>query len=310
MSRFGRVAVLYGGWSDEREVSLQSGAAVFAALQRQGVEAELIDVKTPADVLALGHAGFDRAFIALHGRGGEDGRTQAVLEFLGIPYTGSGVAASALAMDKLRSKQVWQSAGLPTPPYRILRSGDEAKAAAVELGLPLFVKPCREGSSVGLSKVQTAELMPAAFDAARAQDELVIAELGIAGGEYTAAIVNGQALPLIQIVPATEYYDYAAKYELDSTQYRVPEELGESRMRELQTLCLQAYQALGCRGWGRVDFMLDEKGEAWLLEANTSPGMTSHSLVPMAAAANGMNFDALVLAVLEPTLNASSEGSL
>lgn len=299
MSRLGRVAVLYGGWSDERAVSLQSGAAVFAALDRQGVEAALLDVKTPEDVLALREANFDCAFIALHGRGGEDGRTQAVLEFLGIPYTGSGVAASALAMDKLRSKQVWQAAALPTPSYRILQNEKDAQAAVAELGLPLFVKPCREGSSVGLSKVSVAEQMPSAYATAAAQDALVIAESGIAGGEFTAAIVGGQALPLIQIVPATDYYDYAAKYELDSTQYRVPEDLGEGPMRELQQMCVRAYDALGCEGWGRVDFMLDADGRPWLLEANTAPGMTSHSLVPMAAAAAGIGFDALVLAILD-----------
>ncbi len=305
MSRFGRVAVLYGGWSDERAVSLDSGAAVHAALQSQGVDAHLVDA-TPARILGLRDAGFERAFIALHGRGGEDGQTQAVLDFLAIPYTGSGVAASALAMDKLRTKQIWAACGLPTPPYRILRSAEDAQRAVDDLGLPFFVKPAREGSSVGLSKVSEASAAVAAYELARQQDDLVVAEAGINGPEFTAAIVGQTSLPLIQIIPATEYYDYAAKYELDSTQYGVPENLGEASMAALQGLALQAYDALGCSGWGRVDFMLDEHGKPWLLEANTAPGMTSHSLVPMAAKAAGMDFSDLVIAILEQTLGGAA----
>ncbi len=305
MSRFGRVAVLYGGWSDERAVSLDSGAAVHAALCEQGVDAHLVDA-TPARILGLREAGFERVFIALHGRGGEDGQTQAVLDFLGLPYTGSGVAASALAMDKLRTKQIWSASGLPTPAFRILRNTDDAQRAVKELGLPFFVKPAREGSSVGLTKVSAAADAAASFKRAVAQDDLVVAEAGVNGPEFTAAIVGGSVLPLIQIIPATEFYDYAAKYELDSTQYRVPTDLGEATMAGLQGLALQAYDALGCSGWGRVDFMLDDAGKPWLLEANTSPGMTSHSLVPMAAKAAGMSFGDLVVAILEQTLEVRS----
>lgn len=298
MSDLGRVAVLYGGWSEERAVSLDSGAAVHAGLLEAGVDAVLVDT-TPQRLLALGAEGFDRAFIVLHGRGGEDGHAQAALELQGLPYTGSGVAASALAMDKLRSKRVWQGAGLPTPPYRILRSAAEAQDAVEALGLPLFVKPCREGSSIGLSRVDAAADMVAAYEQARAGDPLVIAEAAVLGGEYTCAILGGTPLPLLKIEPATPFYDYEAKYTLDSTVYRVPEELGAARMAELQALCQQAFEALGCEGWGRVDFLLDAQGAPWLLEANTVPGMTSHSLVPKAAAAAGMDFPTLLRRILE-----------
>lgn len=301
MSQFGRVAVLYGGWSDERAVSLDSGAAVHAALCSRGIDAHLVDA-TPERILALREVGFDRAFIALHGRGGEDGQTQAVLDYLGLPYTGSGFAASALAMDKLHTKQVWSAAGLPTPAYRTLASDDDAKLAVEALGLPFFVKPAREGSSVGLSKVSEANAAVTAYQRAAAQDDVVVAEAAVAGPELTAAILNGVALPLIQITSVTEFYDYAAKYELDSTEYAVPEHLGAARMGQLQALALKAYNALGCRAWGRVDFMLDADGEPWLLEANTSPGMTSHSLVPMAAKAAGLDFADLVVAILQQTL--------
>ncbi len=305
MSRFGRVAVLYGGWSDERAVSLDSGAAVHAALCSRGVDAHLVDA-TPERVLGLREAGYARVFIALHGRGGEDGQTQAVLDYLGLPYTGSGFAASALAMDKLRTKQVWSAAGLPTPAYRILSCEQDAEQVVETLGLPFFVKPAREGSSVGLSKVSVASAAVAAYQRAVAQDDVVVAEAGVSGPELTAAVLGEVALPLIQITPATEFYDYAAKYELDSTRYGVPEHLGSARMAELQALALRAYRALGCRGWGRVDFMLDADGQPWLLEANTSPGMTSHSLVPMAARAAGMDFADLVVAILEQTLEVAA----
>lgn len=305
MSRFGKVAVLYGGWSEERPVSLESGAAVHAALQRQGVDAHLVDA-TPERILNLPQQGFERVFIALHGRGGEDGRTQAALEFMGLPYTGSDVGSSALAMDKWRTKLVWQARGLPTPAYRRLQNAQDAEEAVAALGLPLFVKPAREGSSIGLSKVSRAEDMGAAFERALQGDSLVIAERGIQGGEYTAAMLAGQPLPLIQILPATEFYDYAAKYTLDSTRYQVPEDLGAARTAELQALCMDAFAALGCSGWGRVDFMLDADGQPWLLEANTAPGMTSHSLVPMAARAAGLSFEALVLRILETTLEGAA----
>lgn len=302
MSRFGKVAVLYGGWSDERAVSLDSGASVHAALLASQVDATLIDA-SPERILRLRDEGYDRVFIALHGRGGEDGQTQAVLDLLGLPYTGSGMAASAVAMDKLLTKQIWQACGLPTPAYRVLHSVDDAHAAAADLGLPLFIKPAREGSSVGLSRVTTREDIPAAYARAARQDSRVLAEQGIeGGGEYTAALLGDQALPLIQIIPANAYYDYAAKYELDTTQYRVPEDLGAERTQALQSLAQQAFTALDGHGWGRIDLLLDTQQQPWLIEANMSPGMTSHSLVPMAAKAAGLDFTALVLAILEQTL--------
>lgn len=300
-SRFGKVAVLYGGWSDERSVSLDSGAAVHSALVSQGVDAVLVDA-SPESVLGLKQAGFDRAFVALHGRGGEDGQVQAVLELLGLPYTGSGMAASAIAMDKLLTKRVWKAAGLPTPNFRAVGTLPEARLALAELGMPLFMKPAREGSSVGLSRVADVADLEAAFSAAQAQDSCVLMEAGITGREFTAAILGDRPLPLIQIIPANAYYDYAAKYELDTTRYEVPNDLRDTQVSELQTMALRAFKELGCSGWGRVDFMLDSSQKPWLLEANTSPGMTSHSLVPMAAKAAGMSFEELVVGILEQTL--------
>ncbi len=298
MSNFGKVAVLFGGRSAEREVSLKSGAAVLAALQRSGVDAHAFD---PAlrELQALRDEGFDRAFIALHGRFGEDGTVQGALELLGIPYTGSGVLASALAMDKWRSKLVWHAAGLPIPDYELLDENSDFAAVAARLGLPLFVKPANEGSSVGVSKVKRAEDLRAAYQAAAKHDKLVLAERFIGGGEFTASIVGNQALPVIKIEPANEFYDYEAKYLRDDTRYRCPCGLAPEQEAEMQRLALRGFALLGGRGWGRVDFLMDERGKPYLLEANTSPGMTDHSLVPMAARQAGMSFEQLVQRILE-----------
>jgi D-alanine-D-alanine ligase len=294
----GKVAVLFGGSSAEREVSLKSGAAVLAALQRSGVDAHAFD---PAvrNLQALRDEGFERVFIALHGRGGEDGTVQGALELLGIPYTGSGVLASALGMDKWRTKLVWQAAGLPVPPYTLLDADSDWSGVVQQLGLPLFVKPANEGSSVGISKVKTlADLAPAYREAAR-HDRLVIAESFVGGGEYTAAILGDRALPVIKIEPASEFYDYEAKYLRDDTHYLCPCGLSAEREAEIQQLAKQAFALIGGQGWGRVDFLMSEDGRPYLLEINTSPGMTDHSLVPMAARQVGISFEQLVLQVLE-----------
>lgn len=298
MRNFGKVAVLFGGRSAEREVSLKSGAAVLAALRRNGVDAHPFD---PAvrELQALRGEGFDRAFIALHGRFGEDGTVQGALELMGIPYTGSGVLASALAMDKWRSKLVWQAGGLPIPDFEMLNAGSDFDAVAAKLGLPLFVKPANEGSSVGVTKVKRKEDLRAAYEAAVKHDSLVIAERFIGGGEYTASIVGGKALPVIKIEPASEFYDYEAKYLRDDTRYLCPCGLPPAREAEMQRLALRGFELLGGRGWGRIDFLVDEQGTPYLLEANTSPGMTDHSLVPMAAKQAGMDFGQLVVAILE-----------
>ena len=296
MNRFGKVAVLFGGKSAEREVSLKSGAGVLAALQRQGVDAHAFDpAERPLDELRA----FDRAFIMLHGRYGEDGTIQVALELMGIPYTGSGVMASAVGMDKWRTKLLWRAVGLPIPEFVMLDENSDFAAVERQLGLPLFVKPACEGSSIGVSKVrQPGELQTAWREAAK-HDALVIAEQAILGGEYTVAILGEQVLPIIKIVPATDFYDYEAKYLRDDTQYLCPCGLPEAREMELRAQALEAFLALGCRGWGRVDFLMDDAGRAYLLEVNTSPGMTDHSLVPMAARVAGISYEQLVLLVLE-----------
>ncbi len=300
-SDFGRVAVLMGGWSAEREVSLKSGAAVLAALQARAVDAHPIDVG--ADVLTRLAAGrFDRAFIILHGRGGEDGVIQGALEVLGLPYTGSGVLASALGMDKWRSKLLWRSLDLPVPEWAVLDERSDFAAVERQLGLPLFVKPAREGSSVGISKVTREGGLATAYAKAAEHDSLVLAERYLGGGEYTVAILNGEVLPVVKIVPQAEFYDYEAKYLSDDTQYLCPSDLTAEQERELQQLALQAFHAVGCRGWGRIDILLDAAGKAYLLEANTLPGMTDHSLVPMAARAQGIEFEELVWRILAETL--------
>jgi D-alanine-D-alanine ligase len=302
MNNFGKVAVMYGGSSAERPVSLNSGAAVLAALQSRGVDARGFD---PAErpLAALLDEGFERVFIALHGRGGEDGSLQGALTLMNLPFTGSGVLASALAMDKWRSKLVWQALGLPIPDYAVLDANTDFAAAVEQLGLPLFVKPAREGSSIGIVKVKNAAELPAAYAEAARHDSLVLAERALTGGEYTVTILgageNAQALPPIRIVPATEFYDYDAKYFRDDTRYLCPSGLPPDQEARMRDLALRGYQALGCRGWARIDFLLDADGKPYLLEANTAPGMTSHSLAPMAARVAGLEFADLCVRILE-----------
>ncbi len=302
---FGRVAVLMGGTSSEREVSLDSGRNVLEALLRKGVDATPVD-GIPALVEALtGAAGrrYDRVFNILHGHrgGGEDGVLQGLLDALDVPYTGSGVLGSSLSMDKTRSKQVWMALGLPTPAYASLERGDDVAAAALKIGLPVIVKPACEGSSVGVSRCfKDADLAAAAELASRYAGPLLVEQL-IQGEEYTVGVLGTEALPSIRIVPAGDYYDYHAKYLAEDTQYICPGAAGATE-QELGSLALAAFFAVGCSGWGRVDFMRDRAGRPWLLEVNTAPGMTSHSLVPKAARQVGIGFDELVWRVLETSV--------
>jgi D-alanine-D-alanine ligase len=300
MSSFGKVAVLFGGTSAEREVSLNSGSRVLAALLGQGIDAHAYDpAEQPLDALK----GYDRAFIALHGRHGEDGTIQGALEVMHIPYTGSGVLASALAMDKFRTKLMWQAAGLPVPEYALLTADSDFNDVEDELGLPLFVKPAREGSSIGVTKVKAPGELKAAYQEAARHDSLVIAEKGVMGGEYTVGIVGDQVLPIIKIEPATDWYDYEAKYNRDDTRYLCPCGLSEAKEMEIRRQALEAFRMLGGRGWGRVDFLMDEMGNHYFLEVNTAPGMTDHSLVPMGARAAGLDYPGLVRQVLELAAN-------
>ncbi len=300
MNDFGKVAVLFGGTSAEREVSLNSGSRVLAALQGQGVDAHPFD---PADQPLDALKGYDRAFIALHGRHGEDGTIQGALEVMHIPYTGSGVLASALAMDKFRTKLMWQAAGLAVPEYALLTADSDFADVEEALGLPLFVKPAREGSSIGVIKVKTPGGLKAAYDEAARHDPLVIAEKGVMGGEYTVGIIGDQVLPIVKIEPATEFYDYEAKYNRDDTRYLCPCGLPEKKEMQIRKEALDAFRVLGGRGWGRVDFLMDEEGNHYFLEVNTAPGMTDHSLVPMAARIAGLDYPALVRRVLELAAN-------
>jgi len=293
--KFGKVAVLMGGTSAERPVSLKSGAGVLAALRRQGVDAHAFD---PADQPLDALKGYDRAFIALHGRYGEDGTIQGALDLMGIPFTGPGVMASAVGMDKFRTKLIWQAVGLPVPEYAMLSADANFTEVEEQLGLPLFVKPVREGSSIGVSMVTREGGLRAAWQEAARHDSLVIAESGVMGGEYTVAIVGDQALPVIKIEPATGFYDYDAKYLRDDTRYLCPCGLPKDKEAEVQAGALKAFEVLGGKGWGRVDFLMDQEGRHYFLEVNTSPGMTDHSLVPMAARVAGMDYDELVLKVL------------
>lgn len=300
---FGRVAVLFGGKSAEREVSLKSGNAVLSALQAAGVDAFGIDVGD--DFLQrLGSEKIDRAFIVLHGRGGEDGSMQGLLECAGIPYTGSGILASALAMDKLRTKRVWLSLGLPTPNHAVLASEADCHAAATELGFPLIVKPAHEGSSIGMAKVESLDALIAAWQDAARYDSQVLVEQWIAGPEYTIAVLRGEVLPPIGLGTPHTFYDYEAKYLADDTQYRIPCGLSAEKEAELKDLTARACEAVGTQGWARADVMQDANGQFWLLEVNTVPGMTDHSLVPMAARAAGLDFQQLVLAILADSVEA------
>jgi D-alanine-D-alanine ligase len=299
---FGKVAVLMGGNSAEREVSLESGNAVLAALLRSGVNAHPYDTRD-LPVTGLLEGKFDRAFIALHGRGGEDGVIQGALQSLGIPYTGSGVLASALAMDKARTKHVWRSCGLPTPDFIVMDGTAEIARVADELGFPVMIKPVHEGSSCGVTKVKKVDELAGAVASAGALDTDVIAERWIQGTEYTAAILSGKVLPLIRLETPREFYDYEAKYLADSTRYVCPCGLAPDQEEQLSLLVLAAFNAIGATGWGRIDLFVDDAGKAWLIELNTVPGMTSHSLVPMAARQAGLEFDELVMTILESSLS-------
>lgn len=300
-----KVAVLLGGTSAERDVSLMSGEAVIAGLKQAGIDAHGVD---PRDfpVMRLKEEGYTKVFIALHGRGGEDGTLQGVLDFLQLPYTGSGVMASAITMDKWRSKLLWQGVGLPVAPYvwinrQQMEAGmDDALVARIaQLGMPLFVKPSSEGSSVGISRVNQPADLAAALEEAFRHDDDVLIEKFISGPEYTVGMLGEQILPSIRIQPASDFYDYEAKYISDDTEYFCPSGLSAEKEAELRELVLNAWRTLGCSGWGRVDVMMDGDGSFYLLEVNTSPGMTSHSLVPMAAKQAGMSFSQLVARILE-----------
>jgi D-alanine-D-alanine ligase len=294
---FGKVAVLMGGRSAERAVSLKSGERVLAALKAKGVDAHAFDPKERG-IEALVGEHFDRAFVILHGRYGEDGTIQGALELLSIPYTGSGVLASALAMDKWHAKLVWQSCGIPTPRSELLGRDSDMQAVATRLGLPLMVKPANEGSSIGMTKVKSARELPEAYTLAANYDRVVIAEAFVDGVELTAGILGDQALPLIKLETPREFYDYEAKYEAADTRYLIPCGLPPDAERIVQDEALFAFNTLGCSGWGRVDLMLDRSGKPYFLEVNTSPGMTDHSLVPMAARHAGLSFEDLCLRIL------------
>ena len=294
---FGRVAVLYGGTSAEREISLLSGAAVLAALQRRGVDAHGFDPGLRP--LAELEGGYTRAWIALHGPGGEDGSVQGALEFLGVPYTGSGVTGSAIGMDKLRTKRLAAAMSIPTPDFVVLRSAADLEVALQRLGLPMIVKPASQGSSVGMTRVEQASDLPAAWRAATQHEPVAFAEPWITGAEYTVAILQGQSLPAIRIEAPSGFYDYEAKYFRNDTRYLCPCGLAGAAEQQLATLALGAFEAGGAEGWGRADYMMTERGQPLLLEINTVPGMTDHSLVPMAARAAGIDFDELVWRVLE-----------
>ena len=309
MNKFGKVAVLFGGKSDEREVSLKSGAAVLAALLRQGVDAHAFD---PANQELSELKQYDRVMINLHGRYGEDGTIQGALELMGIPYTGSGVMASGLGMDKWRTKLLWKMLNIATPDFEVVEANSDFAAIEQKLGLPLFVKPANEGSSIGITKVKQKGELQAAYLLAAEADPLVIAEKFIGGGEYTVGIISDgegdfTALPIVRIVPKNEFYDYEAKYLRDDTEYLCPCGLSAEVEAQIKSEALQAFRAVGCKGWGRVDFLMDGDltngmGAHYFLEVNTSPGMTDHSLVPMAAKAAGISFDALVIKILDTTL--------
>ena len=305
---FGKVAVLMGGTSAEREISLMSGNAVLAALRRQGIDAHAFD---PAEhpLYELKPAGFSHAFIALHGRGGEDGTVQGALETMEIPYTGSGIMASALCLDKWRTKLVWQAAGIPTPKSVLLRSPGDLETAAATLTYPMIVKPVHEGSTIGLTKVESAEALPHAYKLASRHDSQVLAEEFVTGMELTVGILGDRALPVIRIEAPQGNYDYQNKYFSDETRYHCPAGLPDEVENAIRRVALSAFQVLGCHGWGRADLILPPDGSFQFLEMNTVPGMTGHSLVPMAAKVEGLDFDALVLAILETSLDVARAGA-
>jgi D-alanine-D-alanine ligase len=307
-TRYGRVALILGGTSEERAISLKSGAAVLAALQRLGIEVTTIDpAEHPGSALfaAIDPKRFDRAFLILHGRGGEDGQIQGALETLGLPYTGSGVLGSAIGMDKYRTKLLWGGLGLPTAEFALILDEADLEPAS-GLGFPLMIKPAHEGSSLGMARANNRDELLLAWREAARLDALVLAERWLSGAEYTCAILGEQALPLIRLETPNVFYDFEAKYQANSTRYHCPCGLPQPLEAEYQALCLRAFQAVGGSGWGRVDFMLDESGKPRLLEVNTIPGMTDHSLVPMAAAAAGIDFDPLCARILETSMRQRS----
>jgi len=303
-ARYGRVALVLGGRSAERQISLKSGTAVLSALERLGIDATPVD---PADnpgsacFEALSPSRFDRAFIMLHGRGGEDGQIQGALETLGLPYTGSGVLGSAIGMDKYRTKLVWSGVGLPSAEFALIH-GEQDLAQAAALGFPLMIKPAHEGSSLGMARAENADQLASAWNTASELDAVVIAERWLTGAEYTCAILGEQPLPLIRLETPHVFYDFEAKYQADSTAYLCPCGLPKDVEADYQALCLQAFKSVGASGWGRVDFMLDASGAPKLLEINTIPGMTDHSLVPMAAREAGIDFDTLCARILDTSL--------
>lgn len=297
---FGKVAVLLGGRSAEREVSLNSGNAVLAGLQRKGIDAQAFD-PAERDIAELKQ--FDRAHIALHGRDGEDGTLQGALQLMGVPYTGSGVLGSALGMDKVATKRLWLGYGLPTAAYAVMDSACQADEIFAQMNGDAFVKPVLEGSSIGIARVSSAAELKAAWENAQQYNCTVMVEQFIAGAEYTAAILNGQVLPMIRLEAANQFYDYEAKYLVDSTQYHCPCGLPAEQEAEIAEICLKAFDSVGCSAWGRVDWMMDSNGQPQLLEVNTSPGMTDHSLVPMAAKQAGIDFDSLVWMILESSFD-------
>ncbi len=306
-NEFGKVAVLMGGTSAEREVSLKSGAAVLAGLKAQGIDAYAVDPKS--ELSRLSSESFDRVFNILHGRKGEDGVMQGYLELLNLPYTGSGVFASALSMNKLRTKQIWQSCNIITPPFLMINGDYQADQIASEIGFPLMVKPINEGSSIGISRVERISDLDQAIEEALRFDKSVMVEKWMDGNEYTVAIIKDEALPSIRLETPNSFYDYEAKYQSDTTRYHCPSGLDKDRELEIQKLALNAFDAVGASGWGRVDVMADSEGNFYPIEINTLPGMTDHSLVPMAAKAAGMSFEALVWQILETSFSSSHEVS-
>lgn len=296
LAALGKIGVLYGGESAERAISLRSGHAVLAALKSQGANAVGIDVRFNEELFKK-LAGIDTAFIALHGRGGEDGVIQGLLEVLNIPYTGSGVAASAIGMDKLRTKLIWSGLGLPTPDFKSVTSSDELDGILDAMGGVVMVKPPLEGSSIGMSRATTEAELVTAVDKALDHGDVILLERWVEGAEYTCAILGDEALPVIRLKTPHLFYDFDAKYQSDTTEYLIPCGLEAEEEKQLQQLCLEAFKAVGCHGWGRVDAMRDTDGAFWLLEVNTVPGMTDHSLVPMAAKAKGYSFEQLVAAI-------------
>lgn len=295
---FGKVAVLMGGWAAERSVSLKSGQAVLEGLLEQGVDAHKVDAdRNVIDVIKAGS--FDRVFNILHGRGGEDGEIQGALEISQIPYTGCGVMASAISMDKLMTKRLWSGAKLPTPAFEILNTHSDFDAVIERLGLPVIVKPAQEGSSIGMTKVTQAGQLKAAYEKAAEFDNIVFAEQWVTGKEFTVAILGDQVLPPIHIVANTDFYDFDAKYESNETEYHCPSDLDEEQLSEIKALSKVAFEIFGGNGWGRVDLMQDADQKFWLIEVNTTPGMTDHSLVPMAAKEHGLSFPELTVEILK-----------